>query len=407
MKILEELRQEQVQQRQGETSMHGAPPPAAPATEAVQRAIELMFAQLCTFAEGLNQLDAKVPVSYDIEGMGTLADLRQCDYTVEERSCAQPSFDFRARCAGSHPLSCVVSTRAERDALQEELRELGLIHRADDLSTWRYAVTVKPEVQVCLTFLPSASGRSIRVEVNNLSRLGQELFSIQPDQVSEDLLNELGKMVLRRENRFARLSGNAVPEEVRRQLQARVQARRSRQAKLAAEVQQERHDAGTRRRTGGDGDSNRPHLRQAPIMVSERAVDEGLVIWDAPDTGPDDGDDAVTELAPAPIRNRADATQETPRYAWMITKDRRCSDTSSTIAKRGPAGAQKLFPIPSILNKGESFRLKTRDGEVRYLGSVIGDYQGVEPLVDFGLRHGCYVIEYQRNGEWVRVRPTD
>jgi hypothetical protein len=60
-----------------------------------------------------------------------------------------------------------------------------------------------------------------------------------------------------------------------------------------------------------------------------------------------------------------------------------------------------------VLKEGEHFRLLNREGQVRFLGMILGTYQGVEPLVDFGIARQCYVIQYRRDGKWVRVRPTD
>ena len=62
---------------------------------------------------------------------------------------------------------------------------------------------------------------------------------------------------------------------------------------------------------------------------------------------------------------------------------------------------------PPNLKGGARFRLTNRNGTARFSGMIAGSYQGVEPLVDFGMDHDCYVIEYLRDGKWVRVRPTD
>lgn len=95
------------------------------------------------------------------------------------------------------------------------------------------------------------------------------------------------------------------------------------------------------------------------------------------------------------------------RYAWVITKDLVHSDLDESIAKRGPAGTAQAFPTPVIISDGDDFRLLSADGEVQYSGMILGSYQGLEPLSEFGCQHACCHIEYLREGNWVRFEPAE
>lgn len=417
MKLLEELKREQAAQSKSAVNLDRRARPRSPVSDAVQGAMKFLHGELSEFAHGLNQLKAGVRVSYEVDGVGTLKDLAQGGYNVVADSPDLPRFELFFRCVGQTSLHRVVNTAADREQLQRDLTQLGLKHQADDMSTWRYTVTVKPEINVRLLFSAAASGGTIRMEAHNLHRLGVELFSIEPSQINEALIEELGKMVLRRENRFAELSGNAVSDTMRQRLRERVQRRKDRQAKLADVVHKEieaEHAGRKKLFRSSDPSSRTPRVRQAPrqapIMVADDAPQDGWVNWDnsgapALETG------RVAEPAmpvATPMRQPTDdsdgaVTGSSPRYAWLITRDVRCADTAGTIAKRGPSGSQRAFPLPIIMNTGEPFRMKTREGEVRYLGSIAGEYQGLEPLKDFGHRHGCEIIEYQRGAEWVPV----
>jgi len=51
--------------------------------------------------------------------------------------------------------------------------------------------------------------------------------------------------------------------------------------------------------------------------------------------------------------------------------------------------------------KGKKFQMFDDDGIRYYSGRIIGDYQGFEPLDDYGTPNaGCTDIKYFENGKW-------
>ena len=76
------------------------------------------------------------------------------------------------------------------------------------------------------------------------------------------------------------------------------------------------------------------------------------------------------------------------KYNWVITKD--YIDNGNMVGMNGPnnnSGATE--------NEGE-FRMFDDDGEMYYGGKIWGDYDGFEPLDDFGMPFaGCTMIEYK------------
>ena len=136
------------------------------------------------------------------------------------------------------------------------------------------------------------------------------------------------------------------------------------------------------------------------MLVAENDRGEGLVDWS---TEP--------PASPASSTSTRDGASSGvfrfSRYAWVITKDFVHSDVDESIAKRGPAGTSRAFPTPVIISKGHDFRLMSADGEVQYCGMILGSYQGLEPLSEFGRQHTCCHIEYLREGNWVRFAPAE
>ena len=81
-------------------------------------------------------------------------------------------------------------------------------------------------------------------------------------------------------------------------------------------------------------------------------------------------------------------------YNWTITKDH--IEKGKENGLTGPANKSR-----HTANEAQ-FRMFDDDGELYYSGSIWGDYDGFEPLDDFGMPSaGCTGIQYQNDkGEW-------
>jgi len=87
------------------------------------------------------------------------------------------------------------------------------------------------------------------------------------------------------------------------------------------------------------------------------------------------------------------------KYAWIIDKDRIGNGISVGIA--GPADISEQLFNKLKSNVGDKFRMLDDDKNIYYEGRIIGNYNGFEPLDDFGQPNdGCVVIEYMKNSKW-------
>ncbi len=96
-------------------------------------------------------------------------------------------------------------------------------------------------------------------------------------------------------------------------------------------------------------------------------------------------------------------------YAWIIDIDHLpdlCSPEGTNynaVGVRGPhdAGDNALCTLADGF--GEQFRIYDDDGELYYTGRIAGDYEGFEPLDDFGGPNaGATDIKYlnKKTGKW-------
>ena len=87
-------------------------------------------------------------------------------------------------------------------------------------------------------------------------------------------------------------------------------------------------------------------------------------------------------------------------YTWIVTRDRVSGNNSDAVGQIGPPGAKNRATFEAVVRRGAHFRLLDSGGEVRYTGYILGEYQGFEPLEEYGRRNGCTRIQYQSGGVW-------
>ncbi len=89
-----------------------------------------------------------------------------------------------------------------------------------------------------------------------------------------------------------------------------------------------------------------------------------------------------------------------------MTRDVVLGDSSDAVGKIGPSGAAHRERFDKIILHGDNFRLINDRGETQFTGYILGEYEGKEPLSDYGYDNGCTQIEYERDGTWVAVMDT-
>jgi hypothetical protein len=135
-------------------------------------------------------------------------------------------------------------------------------------------------------------------------------------------------------------------------------------------------------------------------VASEGSVDADAAGLEAAHAADEGATTVAGASEPPTVRNPE------PLYAWLITDGLAAGETATKLGRLGPIGASRRFSVSKVLTAGVEFRLMDRDGAVRFGGRIAGQYEGVEPVVDFGIDHDCFIIEYRRGEEWVRVRAS-
>ncbi len=155
------------------------------------------------FKRHLELVNPKIVADYDVRELGPLTGLHQGNYAlITENPQRIEKFSFRCVCAKDGVVELKRADRASRVQYEEYLGQHGLKAKIVDVShggaVFHVAAAVPASIDVELDF----EDAKVVVRTRNLPRLGQNLFRLPPAEITDSLMDELAKAILRKPNRF-------------------------------------------------------------------------------------------------------------------------------------------------------------------------------------------------------------
>jgi len=229
MDFLDELKKEAAAKRSGTArpSGSGTPEPSAGEVGVWTKAREL-YAFLKELAEELNVVQPEIEASYTIPRIGKLSGLRQERYRVVSDSREELPARFALECVrqGGRGLQSWANSREECEARRKFLQNNYLEFRCTRQPDWRYLFHIEPVVTVSFAFEVLPEQGIIKHTQRNLNGLGVVTYHLNPAKLTREAMNELAKRVVRRPDRFDELVSERVPEDIRKEFQQKIAARR-------------------------------------------------------------------------------------------------------------------------------------------------------------------------------------
>jgi len=185
--------------------------------------LERLYAYLRELAKHLNYVKPTVLVNYDIKGYGQL-EVQQQEYLVvtheegraRSKNYARPEehenalftrYNFFLRCQGVAPHKI----RLEKHKLWEVnvQKEFFISHHLRftcSEETTRYnkfiraVFVMEPLIPMEFEFVGNAETRSLNLTLINFPELGQRVYTLQPQEINDEFLNEFAKYLVRQPN---------------------------------------------------------------------------------------------------------------------------------------------------------------------------------------------------------------
>ena len=230
MGLLDELKQEAeiLKSKEDESAEETTQAELDRARRKLDPKMKALYKYFSEFCDHLNVVTPDVSGDYLLEGLGTLTNLRQCDYKLatEDPNSIQ-KFTFHWSCVGRGSKEFKISNPIVAEKHRETLWNYNLKFNKRDLQNGAGAVLlVEAFVPITCEFETDPARGVIRLKLKNLGALGIINHSYPPDKVNEELMDEFAKLVLRRPNRFDELSGEKMSDTLRQRIREGVEKER-------------------------------------------------------------------------------------------------------------------------------------------------------------------------------------
>lgn len=228
MSLLDELKkQAEAKQSQQEIDrLHQAELEARTRDEVLPKLVQI-YSYLNELLKQVEILQDDVRVDYNLKGYGNLTGLRQEGYELRSDSRDKmTNLSLGYYCVGNDDgeVSFEVETEQQVEQQKDYFKQHDLAYTSRDYRDERHHIThalfsFESRIRVTFDFQLAKDLATIVLTVRNYEGLGTNRYQLEPSQINDDFLDELGKYILRRENRFLKLD---ISENFREDLRQRL-----------------------------------------------------------------------------------------------------------------------------------------------------------------------------------------
>jgi len=237
MSLLDELKkQAEAKQSQAQIDKQRQAELEARSRNEVLPKLVQIYSYLKELLRQLEILQTDVRVDYNLKGYGNLLGLRQEAYELHADSRENmTNLSLGYYCVGEGEIKFELDTRQQVEQQKDYFRQHDLAYTSRDYRDERHNIThalftLEPRIRVVFDFQLSKDLVTILLTVRNYEGLGTHRYQLEPSRIDGDFLDELGKYILRRDNRFLKLD---ISENFRENLRQQLESDKSKKTKRA------------------------------------------------------------------------------------------------------------------------------------------------------------------------------
>ena len=211
MGLLDELQEEarELEQRRDVAAVEDRARTAL-AEEKLRPRLQAAYCYFESLIESVRVVAPEVCLHCELPGFGRVGELNPSEYRIWLNTPDDfPTFVFGYDSVSSSRFECQLNDKVAenvRKTLAAENIRCGVQSSSAGVSR----MILEPTIPVRFELYADPTHGVVRLRVRNLDRLGVVEYSYRPEQVTEELMEELGKRMLGKPNRFKELSGDVV-----------------------------------------------------------------------------------------------------------------------------------------------------------------------------------------------------
>ena len=176
----------------------------------------LIYNYLKELAENLNVVLPQDAWEFELNDTIKIRGMVREKYRVDKKDQdALKSFDFRYDLATPYLRQVKPGNVLEAEKLRSVLKVLPLTTYTEIVEDNQLVFTIEPKIMVCFNYTADLEKCVVLLTIHHYRRPWPQHLRYDPDQITDELMDEMGKFVLGQPNRFMELSGYQVPDATR------------------------------------------------------------------------------------------------------------------------------------------------------------------------------------------------
>ena len=191
----------------------------------IQSRLTLVQKYFTELAETLNNLEPDERHEFKLTHGSTLKGLIQRDFSCYvEKDSAQKlkEVTFKNKLEGNNDFKINCSKPPEAELLKKILNDRGIQYQKKGDSRGGINFSIKPAIYTRFSFTPDFEKGSVILTIINYDGSWDQTLKFRPDKVNAELLDEIGKYALHKDNKLMDMTGNKLSMTMRERLQAKL-----------------------------------------------------------------------------------------------------------------------------------------------------------------------------------------
>jgi hypothetical protein len=185
------------------------------------------------FAENLNIVKPREPCEFGLTRTLSLKGLIKENFrVVKVDSDSLKSFDLLYDLVGPRDVQVVPGGAAESERFRAVLKEHSIPFSDKIESPTRIVFMIQPKISTRFNYTADLDSCGVLLRIDRFAGTWSQRLRYEPEAVTDTLMEETGKYILGRPNRFMELSGNLLSDETREMLRARISSDKAQKEKL-------------------------------------------------------------------------------------------------------------------------------------------------------------------------------
>ena len=175
-----------------------------------------------TLIESVRVIEPAISMQCGLPGFGVVGNLKPDNYRIWLDTPDEIStFSFGYDCVSTSRVECQLNDKVA-EQVRKTLADENIRCTIQNCRAGVLRLILTPRIPVRFELHADPAHELVRLRVRNLESLGTVEYTYSPERVTEELLEELGKRILNRPNRFKTLSGDVIESASRDALKSEI-----------------------------------------------------------------------------------------------------------------------------------------------------------------------------------------